>query len=124
MPVVRQRCSWGNGSSLLVKRESWNTSWAVVKLMPCLRMFSLSFSGSQVHRKVVFPYFGAARLYSSLKNGFGHLRYSCQEVVDLVRCRLRFLVVRAKITQVAQVLDGTPLRSVENLGAFEGVVQI
>ena len=49
MPVVRQRCSWGNGSSLLVKNESWNTSWAAPKLMPWLSLFSLSFSGSQVH---------------------------------------------------------------------------
>ena len=55
IPVVRQRCSWGYGSSLLVKSESWNTSLAVLKLMPCLRMFSRFFSGSQVQCKVVVP---------------------------------------------------------------------
>ena len=58
-PVVRQRCSWGYGSSLLVKSESWNTNWAVAKLIPCLSMFSRFLSGSQVHRNVFVSHFGA-----------------------------------------------------------------
>ena len=44
---------------------------------------------------------------------------SCQEVVDLIRRRLRFLVVSAKIPDVAQVQYRTPSGSVDNGGAFQ-----
>ena len=52
-PVVLHRCSYGYGSSLLVNNRSWNTSRAVLKLMPCLIVFSRSFSGSHVQSNLV-----------------------------------------------------------------------
>ena len=46
------------------------------------------------------------------------------EAIGLVRCRLRFFVLGAEDPYVARVLYETPLRRVDNGGAFQGVVQV
>ena len=55
--------------------------WAALKLMPCLRMFSRSFSGSQVQWKVVVPWCVAAGAGSR-----GSLKMGLREVAARLLC--------------------------------------
>ena len=49
-PMVRQRCSVGKVSGLLVTKGSWNRNRATSKLIRCLRQFSSFLSSSHSHR--------------------------------------------------------------------------